>query len=154
MSIYKKRVSLGNFLKKGEDFKADDIIEIANEGVESEGKFGMQDIFLVKLADGKEGNIPFNNTSINCMIDAFGEDSKNWIGKKVKVWIMLTNIQGKMRKVAYFTHPDAVLNDESGVFELPGKGPKEKEDIPIIEENKPAGGTTGGEEIDAKDIPF
>ena len=134
MAIYKKRISLGNFLRKGEDYKENDFVEIANEGKQIEGKFGPQDIFLVKLANGIEGNIPFNSTSINNVIDAFGEDSKNWIGKKIKVWTILSNVQGKMIKVYYFAHPDAELNEE-GVFELPSG--KKSEGIPVVEEGEP-----------------
>jgi hypothetical protein len=148
MSIYKKRAKLGNFLKKGEDFKDGDLLEIASEGNTIEGKFGSQDVFLMKTKDGKEGNVSFNGTSTNNMIDAFGEESKNWIGKKVKVWAIRSNVQGKMVNVYYYSHPDAVLNDE-GVFELEGsnsdvKNPKKK-DIPVIEDD---------EEVDPADIPF
>jgi hypothetical protein len=144
MTIYKKRVSVGQFLKKGEDFKDGDIIEIANEGKQIEGNFGTQDVFSIKLKDGKEGNVNFNTTSMNNMIDAFGEDSKNWIGKKAKVWAILSNVQGKMIKVYYFAHPDAELNDE-GTFYLPSSQPVKKikdEDIPVIEEDE------------IKDVPF
>ena len=130
MAIYKKRVSLGAFLKKGVDFKENDLIEIMNEGKQVEGLYGMQDVFLAKLSDGKEGNVSFNSTSINNFIDAYGEDSKNWVGKKVKVWAILSNVKGKMTKVYYYTHPDAVLDDE-GVFVLPGG---KSDDIPIIED--------------------
>jgi len=132
MSVYKKRVSLGAFLKKGEDFKDGDIIEIANEGKQVEGQFGTQDIFLIKLSDEREGNVNFNSTSVNNMIDAFGEDSKNWIGKKVKVWSIMSNVQGKMIKVYYFAHPDAELNDE-GVFEL-STTPERPAGIPVVDE--------------------
>ena len=69
--LYKKRISVGNFLKKGEDYKDGDIVEIANEGKQIEGQYGTQDVFLIKLADGKEGNASFNTTSINNMVDAF-----------------------------------------------------------------------------------
>lgn len=120
MSIYQKRISTGAFLKKGEDIKENDIIEIASEGKEVEGQYGLQNIFLVKTATGKEGNISFNQTTINSLIDAYGEDSKNWIGKKAKVWAILSNVQGKMVKVYYFTHPDAAI-DEGGAFNLPNK---------------------------------
>jgi len=130
MAVYKKRVSLGVFLKKGIDFKENDLIEIMNEGKQVEGLYGMQDVFLAKLSDGKEGNVSFNSTSINNFIDAYGEDSKNWVGKKVKVWAILSNVKGKMTKVYYYTHPDAVLDDE-GVFVLPGG---KSDDIPIIED--------------------
>jgi len=143
--LYKKRVSLGAFLKKGKDFKENDIVEIADEGRQIEGQFGMQDIFLIKLSDEKKGNVTFNSTSINNLIDAFGEDSKNWVGKKVKVWGILSNVQGKIIKVYYFAHPDAVLNNE-GIFVLPQK---KDERIPIVEEEEDT-----AEDIDSKDIPF
>jgi len=133
MAIYKKRVNVGAFLKKGTDFKENDIIEIASEGKQVEGQFGNQDIFLVKLVDGKEGNVNLNSTSINNIIDAFGEDSKQWIGKKVKVWAILSNVQGKMIKVYYFAHPEAILSDK-GIFELPGK---KSDGIPTVEEPLP-----------------
>lgn len=122
MTIYTKRVSVGSFLKKGEDIKDKDIVEIANEGKEVEGQFGIQNLFLIKTSDGKEGNVSFNQTTLNCLIDAYGEDSKNWIGKKALTWAILSNVQGKMVKVYYFTHPSAEL-DEDGQFTLP-KVPK------------------------------
>lgn len=132
MSIYKKHVSVGAFLKKGEDYKDGDVVEICNEGKQIEGKFGTQDIFQIKLANGQEGNANFNQTSINCLIDGYGEDSLNWIGKKVKVLAVMSNVQGKMTKVYYFLHPDAQLDEPSGQFIIPGK--TKVEEIPIIEE--------------------
>jgi len=145
MAIYKKRESIGSFFKKGEDFKDGDFVEIANEGKQIEGQFGMQDIFMIKLANGKEGNVSFNQTTINNLIDAYGENSLSWIGKKVKVMAILSNVQGKMIKVYYFLHPDSELNEETGQFVISGKDSKEKDDIPVVEE---------GEEVDVKDIPF
>lgn len=142
--LYKKKESIGNFLKKGIDFKENDIVEIANEGKQIEGQFGMQDIFMIKLSDGREGNVNFNQTTINNLIDGYGENSVNWIGKKIKVWVILSNVQGKMIKVYYFLHPDTELNEETGQFIIPGKDSSAKKDIPVIEE----------EEIDPKDLPF
>lgn len=124
---YTKKVSVGAFLKKGEDFKDGDIAEIANEGKQIEGQFGMQDIFLIKVND-KEGNVGFNQTSINNLIDGYGDDSINWIGKKVKIHAILSNVQGKMIKVYYFLHPEAILDETTGQFVLPNKDG----DIPII----------------------
>ena len=117
MTIYNKKESVGAFLKKGEDFKGDDVIEIASEGQQIEGKFGMQDIFTIKTVMGKEGNVSFNTTSINALIDAFGKESKKWIGKKAKVWGIMSNVQGKMIKVYYFTGPNAKLS-EDGSFTM------------------------------------
>jgi len=147
MTMYKKKVSLGNFLKKGIDFKENDILEIANEGKQIEGQFGTQDVFLVKSPTGIEGNVSFNQTTLNNLIDGYGESSLNWIGKKVKVWGILSNVQGKMIRVYYFLHPDTTLNEATGEFNLPGGNIKQvsKDEIPVIEE---------GEDIDVKSIPF
>lgn len=114
---YTKRISMGAFLKKGQDFKDGDILEIASEGRQVEGQFGMQDIFLVK---GKniEGNVSFNTTTINNLVDAYGEESINWIGKKIKVHAILSNVQGKMIKVYYFLHPETELDESTGQFIL------------------------------------
>ena len=126
MAKYTKKVSVGAFLKKGEDIKDGELVEVANEGVEVEGKFGTQNIFLVKTDDGKEGNVSFNQTSINGMIDIFGEDSLKWIGKQVKAHKIKQNVAGKFVDVWYFAHPDAELT-ESG-FVLVGQ------EIPVIED--------------------
>lgn len=135
---YTKKISVGAWLKKGEDYKDGEFITIANEGKEIPGEFGMQDAFMVKLADGREGNVGFNQTTINNLIDSWGDDSISWIGKKVKVWGILQNVKGKMTKVYYFLNPEAVLDESSGEFVLPKKITQIKsDDIPVIEDNEP-----------------
>lgn len=130
--LYQKKVSVGSFLKKGIDFKDGDLVEIGNEGKQIEGQFGPQDIFLVKLENGEEGNVSFNQTSINGIIDAFGKDSLNWIGKKVKASKIKQNVAGKFIDVWYFAHPDAELTENGFVLS------KDSEEA----------------SIDVKDIPF
>lgn len=111
MSKYQKKVSVGAFAKKKVDIKDGDIIHVANEGKSVDGQFGLQDVFLVKLTDGREMNVSVNQTSINGLVDAYGEDSVNWIGKPVKVWIVKQNVAGKFLDVLYLSHPDADLTD-------------------------------------------
>ena len=137
---YTKRISVGAFFKKGEDIRDGDRITIANEGKPIEGQFGTQDVFMVKLTNGKEGNVSFNTTSINSLIDGYGEDSVNWIGKQAKVVAILQNVQGKMIRVYYFLHPEAELDEKSGEFVIPSK----QKEIPIIEPD----------EVDTSDIPL
>jgi hypothetical protein len=136
MTIYQKKVSIGNFLKKGEDFKEGDILEIKDEGKPIVGKFRDQTMFLLSI-NGLEGNVSFNQTSINACIDAYGEDSKNWIGKKVKATKIKSNVAGKFVDVWYFAHPDAELTDSGFVLTI------QEKDIPVVEEG-----------IDVKNIPF
>jgi len=134
--IYTKKVSVGAFLKKGTDIKDGDVVELANEGTEVQGEFGMQNIFLVKLSDGREGNVSINTTSINGIIDAYGEQAVNWVGKKVKATKIKQNVAGKFLDVWYFAHPDAELTESGFVL-------KAKSDIPVVEDG-----------IKVEDIPF
>lgn len=119
MPVYKKTVRVGQFAKKNEDYKDGDRVIILNEGVKTEGTFGSQDVFSVRVPNGAERSMSFNKTSINNMIDAFGEDSAGWVGKEVKVWLILQNVQGKMVRVTYLSHPDADV-DEEGNFVIDG----------------------------------
>jgi len=134
MTTYRKKISIGAFLKKGVDFKDGDMLEIANEGKQIEGQFGTQDVFLVKLADGREGNVGFNQTTINNVIDGYGENALNWIGKKVKVWGILQNVQGKMIRVYYFLHPDTILDEKSGEFILASQEKQSDDENPSSED--------------------
>jgi hypothetical protein len=152
MTIYTKKVSVGSFLKKGTDIKDGDLLEVRNEGTKVPGEFNMQDIFIVKTSEGKEGNINFNQTSINNLIDAYGADSKKWIGQKVKAWFVRQNVGGEFKQVLYFSHPNAeftekgfVLEGTPSVSDVPQHNTEVPNDeIPVIEEG----------EIDVKDIPF
>lgn len=136
---YQKKVSAGPFAKKGVDINNNDIITIANEGKKVEGQFGEQDVFLVKLKTGEEKNIKLNQTSINAMVDAYGEDSIHWIGKHAKVWIIKAMVAGRFQDVMYVSHPDAVLTDNG--FVMKGIAPA-------------AEGIEVEEEIDSSEIPF
>ena len=130
MAKYTKRVSVGNFLKKGTDFKDGDTAIIRNEGQPVEGQYGTQDVFLVNV-NGKEGNVSFNQTSINNLIDAFGEESATWVGKEVKIMMIRQNVQGSIKPVYYFLHPNTELDEESGKFVLPSKEVLKAEDMPF-----------------------
>lgn len=129
MAKYTKKISLGNWLKKGTDFKEGEMLEVLNEGKEVSGEYGNQNIFLVKTEEGKEGNVSFNQTTINGLIDVFGDDSINWIGKNLKCWKIKQNVGGKFTDVWYFSHPDADLTENGFII----KG--QDNNIPIVEDD-------------------
>jgi hypothetical protein len=156
MAIFKKKeVGVGQFAKKGIDYKDRDIVIVANEGKQIEGTFGTQDVFLVKLPSGEEKNMTFNQTSINNMIDAYGDDSKKWIGKEAKAWLILQSVSGKMLKVLYLTHPSAEIVEDGAGFrwEIPGRQEAPKVATPLGSPSvRPV--DYPAEEINPDDIPF
>ena len=108
--IYKKQALgiEGKYAKKGEDIKNGDIVEIIDEGNKVPGKYGDQDVFRIKTSRGEflQG---VNMTSLNNLIDVYGEDSTNWVGKKVKVWLIQDFKEGRLMWKLYLTHPDQIL---------------------------------------------
>lgn len=60
---------------------------------------------LVEL-NGIEYNWFANKTSLRALTVKHGRASENWVGKKIRLWTVEQNVQGKMRKVIY-CEPDA-----------------------------------------------
>ena len=110
-----KRISVGAFAKRGVDYKDSDVVTILNEGVVVEGKFGEQHLFKMGFVSG-EKNLSINQTSMNKLIDVFGDDTANWVGKEVKLWVVKQNVAGKFTDVTYITTPDQQLGEEGDEF--------------------------------------
>jgi len=143
---YTKKVSIkGDFAKKGEEIKDGDIITLLDEGRTVQGNYGAQHIFKIKITNGEEKDFSLNQTSLNNLIDAFGEEASKWIGKEARVWAILSNVQGKMIKVYYLSHKDAELDDATGEFVTTVNA----DDIPVINE----GGDPGPSQKDLPEEP-
>jgi hypothetical protein len=142
MKVEKKVSVLGEWAKVKVDIFNGDLITIASEGEKVTGEFGERNVFKVETKNGIK-NLSFNQTSINYLVDAFGEETNEWQGEKVKVWLVKSNVGGKLRDIVYLTAPDWVEGEE-GFCPPAGSVKISKEEMPIIEE----------ENIDVKDIPF
>jgi hypothetical protein len=62
------------------------VVEFLDEAKPSPSDFGVKTRAKVKVTNGievSEKSLTFNQQNINFCVNAFGTDSKNWIGKKV-----------------------------------------------------------------------
>lgn len=100
------------------DLKDGDIIKILDSGITEAGNFGEQNNFKVKTRNG-EKKLAFNQSTINVMVQEFGDDSENWVGKDVKVILQKKVIAGKKSIIPYLVTEGWYL-DEYG--ELVKKG--------------------------------
>jgi len=132
MKVQKKISVKGDWVKAKEDVNNEDIIIIANDGEIVSGEYGDRHVFKVETKNGVK-NLSFNQTTMNYLIDVFGEETNEWQGEKVKVWINRENVSGKMRNVIYLTAIDWIEGEEG--FCSPNKEVKE-EDIPVINEDE------------------
>lgn len=140
MKIQKVTSVGGEWAKVNEDFKDGDLIKVLDEGTILEGEFGARKVFKVTFKQGGEKNMSFNQTSLNNIIDGYGDDTKDWIGKKIKVFVVKQMVSNKLRNIAYLTPEGWSMTDE-GAFVGPDKGDKELEEIT-------------GDEPNPEDIPF
>ena len=111
--------------KPNKDIFSGDIIIILNEGKLLSGKYGERYVFKIQTKRGDVRLLTFNRTTMNSLIDGYGEETSEWQGKKAKVWIVKSNISGKIKDVVYLTPPDWIEKD--GRFVSPS------DDIPVIE---------------------
>lgn len=92
------------------DIKHGDKVTILNAGSIEEGNFGPQHYFKIKTRNG-EKKAPFNQTSINILVEALGDESENWVNKEVNVLIKKTVIGGKKVMPAYFVTDGYYFDD-------------------------------------------
>lgn len=143
MKRYKKTSLGGAYARKksynyeGKDYEADlkdgDIITILDSGNTVTGEYGDQFVLKIKTRNG-EKNMAINQTSDNNLVDAFGDESENWVGKEVKVWIIKAIVSGKLQLVSYLSDPKASMDDE-GRFHLgqPSKANNDDDGLDSIE---------------------
>lgn len=121
------------------DIKHGDTVEILDAGiVESHPQYGNTHKFLIKTRNGDK-RASFNQSSLNLLVDEFGDDSETWKGKKVNVLIKKTMIANERRIVAYFVTNGWSLDDYGDLV----KEGANKADTSFPEE-----------EINPEDIPF
>jgi hypothetical protein len=100
----------GEFAKKGEDIKNDDIVTIKSEGEYIEGQFGQQFVIKIETRNGDK-NVNFNQTTLNILHDEFGDDTTQWIGKEVVIRAKKDTVAGKKVEIYYFVTPEWVFDE-------------------------------------------
>lgn len=143
MKVQKKVSAQGEFAKPGEDIKDGDSITILDGGTETTGKFGDQIVYKVKTRNGDK-NLGINQTSVNAFIDAFGDETDNWVGKVVGANLIKALVSGTMRNVVYLVPKGWILNEQGKVVKDTGDIADAGEKTIQLEEG----------EVDPKDIPF
>lgn len=97
----------GNFIK-AEELEGNEIIEFLDEGeiaelTSPEGKTKSVVNFKV-LLDGEERTFTPNKGNLAVFVEAWGDESEEWIGKKFKVELVKANVFGKMKN-SIVAHP-------------------------------------------------
>ena len=102
MKVQKVVRAQGEFAKVNVDFKDGDILKILDGGQIISGDFGDRHVFKVETKNGSK-NLSFNQTSMNNLIEEFGDETEKWVNKEAKAWLITQSVSGAMKKVCYLT---------------------------------------------------
>ena len=148
MKIPKTSGVEGKWIKVGQDIKDQDRLKILDAGIlDTEGKFGARRVFKILTIKKQEFIMSFNQTSLNNLVDGFGEESENWAGKVVKAFVVRQMVGDALRNVCYLA-PENWTMDDDGQF-----GPKEKQEKTEVH-NRAIDNVYPKDDIDDSNIPF
>lgn len=118
-----------------------------------EGKPQTQHIAKVQVQGDASGpkNVSLNNATRNGLIDAYGADSKEWMGHTLTIYTEKSTIGGK-RVIILYLLPEGydVSEDEGGYLVIQKVGKDVKKAAPEIVKEDPL----EQEFINPEDIPF
>lgn len=140
---YKKSSTIqGEWIKAGE-LQNGVFIKLVSEAKPIQGEYGEQNVAQAKIKgfDGVK-NVRLNKTTINGLIDAYGEDSANWTDKVLVAYIEKALVGGKRVTILYLVPENWELKENTeGYLEVvnPNNDSTQKapeDNIPVVNENE------------------
>lgn len=161
MAKYQKTMQVGGAWAKGSEITAkkarivSETNPIPSSFQNKDGSTKMQDVCRVQFQGANEPlNVSLNRATINALVEAYGEDSKEWIGHVLSVETETVRVAGK-KVVALYLIPEGFkkTDDENGYAVIARVGVIEQLEN---EERGPRQPTEKAEddEITVEDIPF
>lgn len=161
MAEYQKSTVSGAWVK-AKDVVSGTKCKLVTETVPSEGSFEGKTIKnnVAKIRfQGQEGeakNVNVNKPSINGLVDAFGTDSKGWIGKLLTAQTEKMIVGGKRVTGLYLIPEGYELGEDSGGYLVVTKIGAAKNPVTGVDQSEEDGqdGVPYPDEINPDDIPF
>ena len=118
--------------------------KLVSETAPQPSEYGTQDVAKIRF-QGEEGeakNVRINKPSINALIDAFGEDSKVWIGNVLTAVTEKMVVSGKRVTALYLVPEGYSLGEDEGHY------------LVITKDGATVKSEPTEETINPEDIPF
>mgnify|MGYP001559588972 CR=1 FL=1 len=153
MSIYQKQNFVGGVWVKGSEVVTGSKVKIVSETNPSPSKFTnkdgtvkMQDVAKVRFQGIEEvKNMNLNRATLNGLVDAFGEDSKKWIGQVLTAITEKMVVGGKRVTAVYLLADGYELKEDEGGYMIIINPAKETVQVAPSD---------GLDEVNPEDIPF
>ena len=150
---YQKSNFVGGSWVKGSEVVSGSKVKIVSETEPQPSKFTnkdgsvkMQDVAKVRFQGADEAkNMNLNRATINGLVDAFGEDSKKWIGQILTAETLKMMVAGKMQTAVYLLPESYELKEDEGGYMIIINPAKETVQVAPSD---------GLDEVNPEDIPF
>lgn len=124
MAEYSKHEVLAGDWIKGKDIRSGSKAKLKSEVhptpsqfKDKDGNVQMQDVGKIHIqGETTQKNIRVNKASISALVDAFGNDSKNWIDKLLTLETMKVSVGGKMQTAVYLVPEGYELGEDSNGY--------------------------------------
>lgn len=145
MKVTKSSGAGGKWLDKKE-LRVGDVGKLKTEATEQTSQQGGTQLVAKLHVKGQSepANVAINTPSKNALIDAFGDDTANWVDKLLTLHTEKTVIAGKRGVALYLTPEGFEVTEDSGGYII----------VQRIGSATPPPPTPVDEEIDPDDIPF
>mgnify|MGYP001612381257 FL=1 len=150
MKYTKKTGSSGAWIDK-DTIENGTLVKIVADTEPREGEFGTQNVTKVRVKGAEQSvNANLNQCTINGLIDAFGDDSKDWIGKVLTFQKEKMNVGGR-RVTAMYLVPDGYVlsEDEQGYLVISSKTRQTMNKVDTVDTIE-----YPEEDINPEDMPF
>lgn len=119
MRLEKKGAALqGNWAKVGSDIKDGARLKILDAGtIDDSGNFGPKKVFKIMTTSREEFNISFNQTSLNNLIDGFGEMTESWVGKVINAFVIKQRVGDGLKNVLYLAPEGWEMSEDGNFFD-------------------------------------
>lgn len=92
------------------DIQNGDLVTIKDEGSSENGQYGEQTYFKIETRNGIK-KAPFNQSSLNVLAGAWGQESTKWVDKQVRVLTQKAIIGGERKIKAFFVLDGWYIDD-------------------------------------------
>ena len=150
MKYTKKTGSSGAWIDK-DTIENGTLVKIVADTEPREGEYGTQNVTKVRVKGAEQSvNANLNQCTINGLIDAFGDDSKDWIGKVLTFQKEKMNVGGR-RVTAMYLVPDGYVlsEDEQGYLVISSKTRQTTNKVDTVDTIE-----YPEEDINPEDMPF
>jgi hypothetical protein len=114
---FEKTGGVGGAWVKASEVVSGTPVKLITEATESDSEFGKQVTAKARFKGAEEAvNIRINKPTLNGLIDAFGKDSKEWIGKVMTAITEKAIVGGKRVTIMYLVPENFELAEDEGGY--------------------------------------